>query len=215
MPTPRPDHDTPRLAVMLSGSGRTLVNLAGHIERGSLGAQIGLVVASRQCLGVQRAGELGLPVVIEPGCLERQRLAALLAAHAIDWVVLAGYLHLVPIPPGYDGRIVNIHPALLPAFGGPGMFGDRVHAAVLASGAAESGCTVHLCDEHYDRGPIVLQARCPVLAGDDVASLAARVFALECETYPRALQLLIDRGVSQEAGTPDADDRSPDPQDAE
>lgn len=214
MPTQRPDSDTPpRLAVMLSGSGRTLVNLAEHIERGSLGAQIGLVIASRDCPGVRRAIERGLPVVIEPGRIGRERLAALLEAHAIDWVVLAGYLHLVAIPAGYDGRVVNIHPALLPAFGGPGMFGDRVHAAVLASGAAESGCTVHLCDERYDRGPIVLQARCPVLADDDVVSLAGRVFALECETYPRALQLLLAPGVSQEAGNPRANTRSPDPQD--
>lgn len=207
-------HDTPRLAVMLSGSGRTLVNLAQHIECRTLGAQIGLVIASRDCPGVVRARERDLPVVVEPAPIDRSRLAALLADFAIDWVVLAGYLHLVPIPAGYEGRIVNIHPSLLPAFGGPGMFGDRVHAAVLASGATESGCTVHLCDEHYDRGPIVLQARCPVEADDDVASLAGRVFALECETYPRALQLLISPGVSQEAGNPKGDDRSSDSQDA-
>ena len=120
----------------------------------------------------------------------------MLGEHAIDWVVLAGYLHLVAIPRGFEGRVVNIHPALLPDFGGPGMFGDRVHEAVLKAGATESGCTVHLCDERYDTGSIVLQERCPVVPGDDVASLARRVFDLECKAYPRALQLLFARGVS-------------------
>jgi len=186
----------PCLAVMLSGSGRTLVNLCEHIERGTLGARIGVIIASRDCLGVARARDRDLPVVIEPGRIERERLGALLDEHAIDWVVLAGYLHLVAIPPGYEGRVVNIHPALLPDFGGPGMFGDRVHSAVLAAGRTESGCSVHLCDERYDRGSIVLQDRCPVLPEDDVESLAARVFALEQRAYPRALQLLLTRGVS-------------------
>lgn len=191
-------HPLPRLAVMLSGGGRTLVNLCEHIERRTLAARIGVVIASRDCPGVCRARERNLPVLIEPGCITRERLGALLDEHAIDWVVLAGYLHLVAIPPGFEGRVVNIHPALLPDFGGPGMFGDRVHAAVLRSGATESGCTIHLCDERYDRGSIVLAERCPVLPDDDVASLGARVFALERRAYPRALQLLVTRGVSTE-----------------
>jgi phosphoribosylglycinamide formyltransferase-1 len=109
--------------------------------------------------------------------------------------VLAGYLKLVNIPPGYERRVVNIHPALLPGFGGAGMYGHRVHEAVLASGDGESGCTVHFCDEVFDRGPIILQKRCPVLPGDTPDMLAARVFDLECRAYPEALQLLFSRVV--------------------
>lgn len=182
-----------RLAVFLSGSGRTLVNLQERIASGELPATIALVVASRECLGAQRARDLGLPVEVIGGDIGAGDLAALLGEHNIGWVVLAGYLRLLPVPQGWEGRVVNIHPALLPDFGGPGMYGDRVHRAVLGSGASESGCTVHLCDDRYDTGPIVLQRRCPVLPGDTPETLAARVFGLETQAYPEALRLLIER----------------------
>jgi phosphoribosylglycinamide formyltransferase-1 len=97
---------------------------------------------------------------------------------------------------------VNIHPALLPDFGGPGMYGHHVHEAVLASGCSSSGCTVHLCDPEYDRGPIVLQKSCPVLPGDTADTLAARVFDLECEAYPEALELLFARRVKNTGDAP-------------
>lgn len=180
-----------RLAVLLSGSGRTLLNLLNHIRAGALPASIELVIASRECPGAQHARDAGIPTLVIPGVIPAERLGALLREHRIDWVVLAGYLKLIQIPPGYEGRIVNIHPALLPDFGGPGMYGDRVHQAVLRAGAPESGCTVHFVTAEYDRGPIILQRRCPVLPGDTPHDLAARVFALECEAYPEALRRLI------------------------
>lgn len=194
-----PDRTPARLAAMLSGSGRTLLNLLEASRSGRLDAGIELVIASRECLGAQRARQVGLEVMVIPGEIPADRLGAILAEQRIDWVALAGYLKLVAIPPSYRGRIVNIHPALLPAFGGPGMYGHQVHEAVLRAGAAVTGCTVHLCDEAYDRGPIVLQKTCPVLPGDTPETLAARVFALECEAYPAALQQLIQGKTSRAA----------------
>ncbi len=187
-----------RLAVLISGGGRILCTIHDAVARGTLDAAVRLVIASRPCRGVQRARERGLTTLVVPGRIPRRRLAEILHAHAVDLVALAGYLQLVEIPEGYEQRIVNIHPALLPRFGGPGFYGDRVHRAVLDAGARVSGCTVHLCDEHYDHGPVILQRTCPVLPGDTVASLASRVFALEKEAYVSALQLLIGSGVGQE-----------------
>ena len=175
---------------MLSGGGRTLLNLLEHIDAGTLRATVVLVIASSECLGAQRARDAGLTVLVEPGRISRGRLGELLQAHRIEWVVLAGYLKLVDIPPGFDGRVVNIHPALLPRHGGPGMYGRRVHEAVIKSGDRESGCTVHLCDSRYDTGPLVLQKSVPVLAGDTPDDLAKRVFEAECEAYPEALRKL-------------------------
>lgn len=183
------------LAVMLSGSGRTLVNLCERIDAGDLPARVGLVIASRECLGAERARERGVPTIIEPGAIDRARLGSLLRDHGIEWVALAGYLRLLSVPPGYEGRIANIHPALLPAFGGVGMYGERVHRAVLEHGCKVSGCTVHLCDERYDTGPIVAQASCEVRDDDTPATLASRVFALECAVYPEALAALIEGRV--------------------
>lgn len=182
---------------MLSGSGRTLLNLLGAIRAGGLMATVELVISSREGLGAERARAAGLRVVVIPGVIPRERLGAELGAHRIDWVVLAGYLKLVEIPREYEGRIVNIHPALLPRHGGPGMHGERVHRAVLAAGDTVSGCTVHLCDEVYDRGRVLLQKTCPVLPGDTPETLAARVFALECGAYPEALGALIAAGQSR------------------
>lgn len=176
---------------MLSGSGRTLVNLCEVIDRAELHAEIGLVIPSKECLGAERARQRGLETWVLPGVIPASGLAGVLRDHRIDWVVLAGYLKKVEIPESYRGRIVNIHPALLPAFGGPGMYGDRVHQAVLDSGATTSGCTVHLCDAEFDRGPILLQRTCPVLASDDVHTLAARVFEEEKKAYPEALRRLL------------------------
>lgn len=185
-----------RLAVMLSGGGRTLLNLLDHIKAGTLDARIELVIASREGPGAERARAAGLKTVVIPGVISAGQLGALLREHRIEWVVLAGYLKLVNIPAGFEGRIVNIHPALLPEFGGAGMYGDRVHEAVLSAGRTVSGCTVHLIDEVFDRGRILLQKSCPVLPGDTPQTLADRVFALEREAYPAALQRLISGNVS-------------------
>lgn len=175
----------PRLGVLLSGSGRTLQNLLDRIAEGRLAAEVVCVVADRaDAYGLHRAEAAGVPRTVSR---DTDAVWTFLRQHRVDLVVLAGYLRLLPIPPDFEGRVLNIHPALLPAHGGKGMYGDRVHAAVLAAGDAESGCTVHLCDEVYDHGRVLLQQRVPVLPGDTVASLGARVFAAECEAYPRAI----------------------------
>ena len=182
-----------RLAVLISGGGRTLLNLHERIQDGSLPARIEAVVSSRrQVTGVERARRAGLPVTV----VERKRLAeeefqkTLTAAISdVDLVCLGGFLSLWRIPPHFAGRVMNIHPALLPEFGGAGMYGHRVHEAVLAAGKQESGCTVHFCDNEYDHGPIILQRRVPLLPSDTLDTLAERVFAEECIAYPEAIRL--------------------------
>lgn len=177
---------------MLSGGGRTLVNLAQHIRDGRLRVQIPLVIASRECPGCDRTREIGLEPRIMPGVIPAEDLGRVLREHAIDLVALAGYLKLVRVPRGFERRIVNIHPALLPDFGGRGMHGRAVHEAVLAAGAKISGCTVHYVDDQYDSGPVILQRVCPVLDDprDTPETLAARVFEQECIAYPEALRRL-------------------------
>ena len=188
-----------RLAVLISGGGRTLLNIHDHITRG-VPAEIALVIASGPCAGVERARQRGLHVEVMPGRIAEDALAAVLTKHAIDYVILAGYLKLLPIPPAFPGRVVNTHPALLPRFGGPGMHGHHVHEAVLAAGERESGCTVHFCDDQFDTGAIILQRRCPVVPGDTPDTLAARVFEEEKIAYPAALKSLISGKITPSAG---------------
>jgi phosphoribosylglycinamide formyltransferase 1 len=186
-----------RLLVLISGGGRTMLNLLDRIAAGTLRAQVPLVVASRECAGAERARARGVEVRVIPGNIPAQALESLVREFAIDYVVLAGYLKLVPVPASLERRIINIHPALLPKFGGPGMYGHHVHEAVLAAGDAESGCTVHFCDAHYDQGPILLQRRCPVLPGDTPDTLAARVFEEELKALPEALDALIQQQLGR------------------
>ena len=185
------------LAVLISGSGRTMVNIARLVEQGELDARIVIVIASRpDASGIDRARELGLPVHIVP----RKQYAgveqfsdaiwSLIRPARADLVCLAGFLSLLKIPEDFTGRVINIHPALLPKFGGKGMYGHHVHEAVLAAGEAESGCTVHVCDNEYDRGEILVQQRCPVLPQDTTQTLATRVFEQECLAYPQAIRLM-------------------------
>jgi len=183
-----------RLAVLVGGGGRTLVNLARCIEAGTLDAEIALVIASRRTLaGVERAEGLGLPVEVVPRGEgpDADRMHDALTGHVeaagADLVCCAGWLRWIRVDPPLAGRTINIHPALLPAFGGRGMYGRHVHEAVLAAGRRVSGCTVHLVDERYDHGPTILQRACPVLEVDDAAALAARVFAEECLAYPETI----------------------------
>ncbi len=190
------DSDNRRLAVLISGGGRTLENLAQRIDDGLLKAEIGLVIASRNCPGAELAKARSLPVLVIPGVISVEILQRTLHDHGIRWVALAGYIQLVHIPPGLENRIMNIHPALLPAFGGRGMYGSRVHQAVLDAGCKVSGCTVHLCDDAYDRGPILAQRCCEVREGDTSDSLGARVFELERELYPQVIAALLDGRVS-------------------
>jgi folate-dependent phosphoribosylglycinamide formyltransferase PurN len=179
---------------MISGGGRTLLNLLDKIDAGELAATVPLVIASRPCAGVERARGRVAEVIVMPGRIPAGELEQVLSSRRIDWVVLAGYLQLVNIPPAYRGRVVNIHPALLPKHGGPGMHGHHVHEAVLAAGEAESGCTVHFADDSFDTGAVILQKRCPVLAGDTPETLAARVFGLELEALPEAMKVLLAHG---------------------
>ncbi|MGQ0551885.1 MAG: phosphoribosylglycinamide formyltransferase [Planctomycetota bacterium] len=183
-----------RLVVLISGGGRTLLNLQHEILAGRLPAEIALVIATRPDLpGVSRARAAGLPVAIfRPAEFPsapafEAALQRRLLGEQPDLVILAGYLRKLAIPAALVGRVLNIHPSLLPKHGGRGLYGEHVHAAVLAAGDRESGCTVHVVDEEYDHGPVVAQTRVPVLADDTVATLAARVFAAECTTYPRAI----------------------------
>lgn len=191
----------PSIAVLISGGGRSLLNLLDRIEQGSLSARLGLVIASGECVGAARARARGLAVRVMPGVIPADQLADTLRAHAIDWVVLAGYLKMLRIPPGYEHRVLNIHPALLPKYGGKGMFGHHVHEAVIRAGERESGCTVHFCDARFDTGPIVLQRRCPVWPNDTPETLAARVFEQECLAYPEALNLVLSGNVTFESAS--------------
>jgi formyltetrahydrofolate-dependent phosphoribosylglycinamide formyltransferase len=183
-----------RLAVLLSGSGRTLENLLERIDGGTLPASVAVVVSSRADVrGARIAERAGVPVrVLPPGGQGVDRwsesiFAACREARA-DLVVMAGFLHLVRIPHDFSGRVINIHPSLLPAFGGRGFHGMNVHRAVLERGCTVSGCTVHLVDDEYDHGRVLLQQAVPVLSDDSPESLAARVFAAECQTLPEAIR---------------------------
>lgn len=200
---PSPTNAPLRIAVMISGAGSTLANLIQRIERGTLrGARIVQVISSRGAVrGVEIARQAGLtPVVIRRRAFAgiepfSDAIAQALDSAGADLVVMAGYLCLWKIPPRYAGRVINIHPALLPRHGGQGMHGDHVHAAVLAAGDAESGCTVHLADDAYDHGAILAQRRVPVLAGDTPATLGARVRAVEAELYPEVIAEIAARGI--------------------
>ncbi len=187
---------TLRLGILLSGSGRTLLNIHHEIAAGRLNSEIVQVISSRSTVaGVKRAREIG----IEPKIIRRKdfsdvesfsaRLTETLDAAQVDLVVQAGWLCLWHIPSHYNNRVMNIHPALLPSFGGQGMWGHHVHEAVLKAGCKISGCTVHFCTNEYDAGPIIIQRACEVRDDDTPDTLADRVFEQECIAYPQAITL--------------------------
>ena len=182
-----------RVAVLASGGG---TNLQALLDACGPGAPVRVtrVVSNRADAGaLERARAAGIPAVVLRDPADAGELLAALGD--ADLVVLAGYLKLIPaaVVARFPRRMINIHPALLPAFGGPGMYGRRVHAAVLASGVTESGATVHYVDEQYDRGPIIAQRTVPVLPGDSAETLAARVLAVEHELLPRVVLELARR----------------------
>ena len=188
-----------RLAVLLSGSGTTLQNFLDRIAAGRLAAQVVFVVSSKpDVLGLMRARQAGIPTAV----VERKQFASVEEFSArvfqhcrqagAELVCLAGFLQLIHIPEDFRAHVLNIHPALMPAFSGKGYYGHHVHEAVLAYGAKVSGCTVHFADNQYDHGPIILQRPVPVLDEDTPATLAARVFAQECEAYPEAIRLFAE-----------------------
>lgn len=185
-----------KIAVFVSGGGRSLENLAAEIGAGRIDAKIALVVSNKaNALALDRAVRLGIPsVVIDPDRkLDPAQFShdAFVAAESFgaELVVLAGFLRLLVVPDAWLGRVINIHPALLPAFGGKGMYGHRVHEAVIASGATEAGCTVHYVTNAYDAGPILLQRRVEVRPGDTPDVLAARVFEEEKIALPEAIRM--------------------------
>ncbi|MHC4981568.1 MAG: phosphoribosylglycinamide formyltransferase [Planctomycetota bacterium] len=190
-----------RLGVLISGGGRTLLNILDEIKAGRLAAEVAAVLASRDCKGAERARAAGLDVSLvlyksykrNDGTADiaaySEAIAGCLDAAGVDLVLQAGFLSLWRIPPQYEGKVMNIHPALLPSFGGHGMYGHHVHESVLASGCKVSGCTVHFVTNEYDAGPIIVQRAVPVLEGDDADTLAARVFEQECIAYPEAIRL--------------------------
>ena len=187
---------TLRLGVLISGSGTTLQNFIDRIADGKMNAEIAVVVGSVPgAFGLVRAEKAGIPTTTvsrtEFASVEEfsDAINAILDDYKVNLVALAGFLALYRIPDRYIGRVLNIHPALLPGYGGIGYDGDRVHSAVLESGEKESGCTVHFADNIYDHGPIVVQKRVPVLPDDTVETLRARVFEQECEAFPEAINL--------------------------
>jgi formyltetrahydrofolate-dependent phosphoribosylglycinamide formyltransferase len=185
-----------RLGFLISGSGRTMINIQELIKQKLLNAEIVTVISSRSdTAGVEKAKAAKLPLEIirkkdfpDLDSFSRQIRKNLLAAR-VDLVIQAGWLCLWKIPTEFENRVMNIHPALLPAFGGQGMWGHYVHEAVLNAGCKISGCTVHFCTNEYDKGPIIVQRTCPVMNDDTPDILAARVFEQECIAYPEAIKL--------------------------
>jgi phosphoribosylglycinamide formyltransferase-1 len=190
-----------QLAVLLSGTGSTLVNLHEHIERGEIPAEIVVVVSSRKkVLGVERAEARNIPTRIltrkpffENGAFDEvaysEALVDLLEPFTPDLIVMAGFMTRLAATLLKRFEVVNVHPALLPMFGGEGFYGHHVHKAVLEAGVKITGATVHFADASYDRGPIIMQEAVPVLEDDDVDTLAARVQAAERRIYPKAIAL--------------------------
>ena len=185
-----------RIGALASGGGRTVVNIAEACARGDVPARVAVCVVTRadaEAAARCRAAGVSVEVVPpEPAATFDDRVDAALRAHGVEWVCLCGYLRRFRVD-AWRGRALNIHPALLPEFGGAGMWGMRVHEAVLAAGRQESGCTVHWVDDEYDHGAPVVQRRCPVLPGDTPQALADRVFREECAAYPEALRAVVGR----------------------
>ena len=202
-----------RLGVLLSSGGRTLENILDHIRAGKLPAEVTVVIASRPGIrGIDIGKAAGVPTHLvrpkEYPTVEAysDAMVKLLDDARVDLILLAGFLSYWIIPQRYLGRVMNIHPALLPSFGGKGMYGHHVHEAVLARGCKVSGCTVHFVNNAYDEGPIILQLAVPAYAEDTPDDLAARVFEQECIAYPEAIRLFAEGRLRIEGGVVRVDD---------
>lgn len=185
------------IAVLISGSGRSLKNLIQRIDKGSLNATIRVVISSNlKAGGLEYARAAGIPT----HTVERKQVRsdaefcheifAPIRASGVELVVMAGFIKLLPIPPEFENRVINIHPALIPNFCGKGFYGHHVHEAVIKAKAKTSGCTVHFVDNQYDHGPIILQRTVPVESADSPDDLADRVFAAELEALPAAIEMI-------------------------
>lgn len=181
------------MAVLLSGSGRTLDNFHERIIAGTLAGKIQVVVSNvRSALGLTKARDYGYPAFHAVGSPATN---AILADYDIDIICLAGYLRLYDPPVALAKSVINIHPSLIPSFCGDGFYGSRVHRAVKERGCTITGCTVHFADELYDQGPIILQKSVVVEYEDSIDEIAARVFAAECEAFPEAINRVDEKGV--------------------
>lgn len=200
-----PFTDTPiRLAVCVSGGGTTLQNLIDLIAAGELKAQIVQVIASRPGIGaIEKSQRAGIPVAVADRSTKNgpdisPSIFGPIRTSRADLVVLAGFLSLMKIPEDYRGKVINVHPSLIPAFCGKGFYGARVHQAALDYGVKVSGCTVHFADDTYDTGPIIVQRTVPVIEGDTAETLAHRVFEQECMALPEAISLYAEGRLTPE-----------------
>lgn len=196
-----------KIAVLISGSGRTLKNFIDLAAEGGLPIDIRLVVSSSaKARGLEYAAENGIASMVvrrNTFSTDREFGDATFAAcrnAGVEYVVMAGFMKLAPVPEDFAGRVVNIHPSLIPAFCGHGMYGDRVHQAVIDAGVKVTGCTVHFVDNIYDHGPIIWQQPVPVFEDDTADTLGKRVFEAEKEAYPQVLKLLAAGRIKLENG---------------
>jgi phosphoribosylglycinamide formyltransferase-1 len=186
-----------KISVLISGGGTTLRNLIEKQSVGQLAAEISQVISNNpQAGGIQFAEQAGLTCQVldhrkfdTPEVFSDSVFASIRTSGA-SLVVLGGFLRRLKIPGDFENRVINIHPSLIPAFCGQGLYGTRVHRAVIDYGCKISGCTVHFVDDQYDHGPIIAQRTVPVLATDDAQTLSARVFEQECELYPETINLI-------------------------
>jgi phosphoribosylglycinamide formyltransferase-1 len=182
-----------KMAVLLSGSGRTLDNFHERIQKGTLAGEIQVVVSNVEgVLGLSKAEKYGYPAFHSQNNDEINRI---LKDYDIDIVCLAGYLKLYTPPPELARAVVNIHPSLIPSFCGDGFYGHHVHDAVKKRGCTVSGCTVHFANEKYDEGPIILQKCVELAYEDDADAIADKVFSIECEAFPEAINKIDQLGI--------------------
>ncbi len=194
------------IAVLISGTGRSLHNLIEKIHQGTLDCEIRLVISSsKMAKGLQYAEEANIPLMVieQNNYTTRQEFSSAVFAACrdakVDYVAMAGYMKLLYIPPDFINRVLNIHPSLIPSFSGKGYYGNIVHQKAMDYGVKISGCTVHFVDNEYDAGPVILQKPVPVLENDTVQALNDRVFyEAECIAYPETLQLIAQGRVSVE-----------------
>lgn len=182
-----------RMAVLLSGSGRTLDNFHQCIQDGTMSGSIEVVISNKSgVLGLDKARRYGYPAFHAP---DNDAINAILADYSIDLILLAGFLKLYTPPPHLARAVLNIHPSLIPSFCGDGFYGMRVHRAAHARGVKVSGCTVHFANQEYDQGPIVVQKCVNIDDEDTPENIAAKVFAAECEAFPEAINRVDARGI--------------------
>jgi formyltetrahydrofolate-dependent phosphoribosylglycinamide formyltransferase len=190
---------TTNLAVLLSGSGKTLQNLIDKIGDKTLNAKIQIVISSSpDAYGLKRAKKNNIPATVvkysdyNSAEVFSNAIIKEIEEYPIDLIILAGFMHLFKIPDKYSGKVMNIHPGLIPSFCGKGYYGHHVHEAVIESGVKVSGCTVHFVDNEYDNGPIIIQRTVPVHEGDTPDTLAQKIFKEECLAYPDAINLFAE-----------------------